>query len=152
MEAQELLSSYGQLVGLRGVAFDAHGCARLKFSEDAAVNLEADPAGECIHLYAVLGPVPSTSRERLYRELLEGNLFGTRTRGGALAIDKVQEEVILCRRVDLARADASALKQMLDEFVSATQHWQDAFDSGDLTVEQTTSAGFDEQMDWRLRG
>lgn len=152
MEAKDLLSSYGQLVGLHGLAFDAHGCARLKFSEDVAVNLEADPAGECVHLYSVLGPVPSNERERLYRELLEGNLFGTRTRGATLAIDKVQEEVILCRRLELATADADALKQVLEEFVSASEHWQEAFDSGDLVYVDTSRDALPEPMDWRLRG
>jgi hypothetical protein len=150
MEAAQLLASYGQLVGLADLVFDAHGCARLKFSDDAAVNLEVDPAGDCVHLYAVLGPLPAGPNERAYRELLEGNLFGTRTRGATLAIDAVQQEVVLCRRVGLGGADVAVFAATLDDFVIATREWQQLFSSGDLAAEVPSSPAM--PVDWQLRG
>src|SRR4051812_15097993 len=58
MEPSSLLKEYGRSVGLPALAFDGHGCARLRFDSGAEVNLEVDPSGDWIHMYAVLGPVP----------------------------------------------------------------------------------------------
>ena len=133
--AQDLLAFYGQLVGLPGLRFDAHGCARLMFEESLSIDLEIDAAAGCLHAYSVLGPVPAGGREAMYRRLLEGNLFGTKTRGATLAVDGVQEEVLLCRQVDVATATATSFAEFLADFARIARHWRDTFASGELTVD-----------------
>jgi hypothetical protein len=136
--AQDLLAAYGQLVGLANLRFDAHGCARLMFQESLAVDLEVDAGAGCLHAYSVLGPVPAGDREALYRKLLEANLFGTQTGGATLAVDAVQEEVLLCRRVDLNTATATSFAEFLAEFARGARQWRQQFGSGELTAEVNT--------------
>jgi hypothetical protein len=156
MDASQLLSSYGQSVGLLDLAFDAHGCARLKFTDDVAVNLEVDRACDCVQLYTELGPVPAGPCEDLFREMLEGNLFGTRTRGATLAIDPVQRDLLLCRRVELATADPASFAHALEEFVVAATHWLQVFGSGALCAGSSSEPSMPEivplRPDMFLRG
>ena len=150
--AQELLAAYGQIAGLPGLKFEPHGCARLMFEGSVAVDLEIDRGADCIQMYGVLGPVPAGDREALYRRLLEGNLFCTQTRGATLAVDGVQEEVILCRRVQLADATPTGMAQLLEEFAGNVQQWRQKFGSGELVAGNGASAGHDTQMGMYLRG
>lgn len=95
-------------------------------------------------MYAVLGPVPPGNRESLYRNLLEGNLFGTHTGGAALAIDPVQEEILLCHRADLKSMTADLLAESLQAFAGVASHWKQKFSAGDLAANDAgndTAAG-----------
>jgi hypothetical protein len=151
IQAQELLSAYGQLAGMPGLKFEPHGCARLLFDKSIAIDLEIDEEAGCIQVYGVLGVVPSTGREALYRRLLEGNLFGTQTGGAALAIDPVQDEVLLCRRVDLATTNAVALTECLETFAGLIEQWQRRLASGELVVPPRDGVAAPEGMGMFLR-
>jgi hypothetical protein len=132
--AQDLLTAFGQLTGLPNLRFDSQGCARLVFGSSVPIDLEVDSNTNNIWLYGVLGPVPPGGRERLYRALLEGNLFGTQTLGSTLAVDPVQEEVLLCRAVDLATASATGFAELLGSFAGMVQQWQHKLGSGELVA------------------
>ncbi|MGE0331873.1 MAG: type III secretion system chaperone [Ramlibacter sp.] len=132
--AQDLLLAYGRLANLPTLGFDEHGCARLVFEGDVAIDLEADEPAQCIQVYAVLGPVPPGDREPLYRRLLEGNLFGQQTGGATLAVDPVREEVLLCARVDPAVVSAEALVGWLDRFAGTAADWLRRYAAGELTT------------------
>lgn len=130
--AHELLRSYGEMAGLPALQFDLNGCARLLFEDETAIDLEVDEPAGCIQLYAVLGAVPAGGRETLYRSLLEGNLFGSHTSGASLAIDPVQEEVLLCRRAQLGITTPELLSDLLQAFAAAAAQWKQKFASGEL--------------------
>lgn len=132
--AQDLLLAYGRLAGLPTLGFDEHGCARLVFEGEVAIDLEADEPAHCIQVYAVLGPVPAGDREPLYRRLLEGNLFGQQTGGAMLAVDPVREEVLLCAQVDPAVVGAEALDGWMDRFAGTAAHWLRRYAAGELTA------------------
>jgi hypothetical protein len=148
--AQELLAAYGQISGLPGLKFEAHGCARLLFENSIAVDLEIDRRSGCIQIYGVLGPVPAGDRESLYRRLLEANLFGTQTHGATLAIDAVQEEVLISRRVDVAATGATSFAEQLQAFAGVVREWRAKMDSGEL-ANTPASAARDTAMDMLLR-
>jgi hypothetical protein len=152
--AQDLLAAYGQLTGLPHLRFNSDGCARLLFDGSVSVDLEVDDAAACIQAYGVLGPVPAGNREALYRRLLEGNLFGTQTGGAALSIDPVQEEVLLCRRLELAATDAAAMAESLQSFAGVVAQWRDRLGSGELvcgTLDSTDTQALTSQLH-HLRG
>lgn len=128
--AHLLLDAYAGFAGLPDLSFNEDGCARLRFGPDIAVNLEADAGGEAIHLYAVLGPLPPGARDTLYAELLESNLFGQATAGATLAIDAVQQELVLCRRAELDAGDVQRFARMLEDFADMAMQWQHRVASG----------------------
>ncbi len=130
--ARELLAAYGRMAGLPGLDFDAQGCARLMFGDGVAVDLEIDSAADCLQMYGVIGPVPAGDREHLYRGLLEANLFGTQTNGATLAIDGVQEEVLLCQRVPAGGTTPADFAELIASFAGTLGHWLQEWHSGEL--------------------
>lgn len=150
--AQELLTAYGQIAGLPGLKFEPHGCARLVFERNVAVDLEIDRGANAIQVYGVLGPVPAGDREALYRRLLESNLFCTKTRGATLSVDPVQEEVILSLRVNLLTTTPTQFAEVLEQFAANVEEWRQKFGSGELTATARTAPVHDSAMGMYLRG
>lgn len=131
MEPSSLLKEYGKSVGLPALGFDAHGCARLRFDSGGEVNLEVDPSGEWIHLYAVLGPVLPGPNDGLYLRLLQANNFGADTRGATLSIDPSRNEILLCQRVATDVRDAFVLGAAIENFGAAAREWTGSLSEAD---------------------
>lgn len=146
--AHLLLDAYAKFAGLTSLSFNEDGCARLRFGEDVSVNLEADANGDCIHLYAVLGPLPAGPREPLYADLLEANLFGQATGGSTLAVDSVQQELVLCRRADMEAGDVQQFAQLLDAFAAMAMQWQQRIMAGPAEAPRAAPA---EHAGWSPR-
>ncbi len=131
MDANQLLTSLGLTVGLPDLAFDGNGCARLLFDQRLAVDFEHDADTGSIHLYAVLGSSPAQgSGEALYRRLLEGNFFGVQTQGAVLSIDTARGEILLSRTVDVDAASSADFERVIEKFLAAAGHWQEALAGG----------------------
>lgn len=152
MEAQDLLTNLGTVIGLPDLKFDAQGCARLVFDQSTPVDLEHDPQSGCIQVYSVLGPTPPGDDLPLYRKLLEANLFGTETHGATLAIDAVRREILLCRRVDLSNATVDSFNLALESFVATTEHWKQQLDRGEVSDAASPPAYERHLQDFALRG
>jgi len=150
--AHDLLAAYSRHAGIPGLQFSPDGCARLMFEDSVAIDLEIDHANDCLQLYSVLGPVPPADREALYRALLVGNLFGTQTGGATLAVDDVREEVLVCRRVELADVRPEDLAQLLQELAGTAQLWQQKLGSGELMTTSRDSASAHQWQGAYLRG
>jgi hypothetical protein len=138
--ARELLAAYGTIAGLPGLKFDKNGCARLLFDHGSIVNLEIDRGAACLHMYGVLGPVPAGNQEILYRKLLEANFFGTRVGGAALAVDAVQEEILIGRRVDVGKTTPADFAQAIEAFAGVVRDWKQKVGSGELVPAQPDNA------------
>lgn len=123
MDAHQLLQQLGLAMNLPGLSFDANGCARLLVDGRTAINCENDVSGGCIHLYASIAPIPPEGREAVFRQLLEGNLFGAQTFGATLAVDTLYDEILLCRSIPVAGAEVAGLSQVLESFIAATDDW-----------------------------
>lgn len=122
MDADQLLQNLAVALELPELRFDANGCARIAVDGAPALNFERAANGS-IHLYSVLGSLPLERQEAYYRQMLEGNLFGTATGGAALAVDGTQGEVVLCRTVHVDHVAAADFSTMVEEFVTAAEDW-----------------------------
>lgn len=122
MDPDQLISSLGLAVGLPNLRFDANGCARLSVEGAPALNFEREDGA--IHVYSVLGPLPAEGREILFTILLRGNLFGASTAGAALAIDELQDEVVLCRTFAAESTGADGFATDVEALVDAAEHWR----------------------------
>ncbi len=131
MDANQILTSLGLTVGLPDLAFDGNGCARLLFDQRLAVDFEHDADAGSIHLYTVLGSSPAQgSGEALYRRLLEGNFFGIQTQGATLSMDAARGEIILSRSVELDTISSVDFERVIEKFLAAAGHWQEALAGG----------------------
>ena len=69
MNIHDVLAELGHRMGLN-VALDEQGVCRLVFDERFAVDIEASPDNDTVHLYSVLCPVPPENKEPFYERLL----------------------------------------------------------------------------------
>lgn len=151
MDTDQLLQSLGLALGLANLRFDANGCARLAVDGAPALNFERDTAGG-IHLYSVLGPVPPEGREAVFSQLLQGNLFGTATSGGTLAVDELHGEIVLCRNVNAEMISASAFESLVEAFVAAAEDWQSRLGKAPAAAAEVGMPMAPRLMDHFLRG
>lgn len=138
----QLLLDLGQMAGLpQPLRFDEHGCARLVFDSHLAIDFERNDDVGIIQVYSVLGPVPTQgSREALYQQLLEANLFGADTGGCTLALDSAMGEVVLCRSVAAEGLAASSFVQWVEQFVAVAEDWKTRLANHQTPVPDTPSA------------
>lgn len=125
MIVETLMRELGAAIGLPTLRLDEQGCARLRIDNRLDVNFEFDSSIETLQLYSVLGPLPPEDREALYETLLKGNLFCADTLGATLAIDTQRHEILLCRSLRVRDTDATQFLPVVENFVTATEHWME---------------------------
>jgi hypothetical protein len=152
MDLDQLLQSLAVTLGLPTLRFDANGCARIAIEGAPALNFERDTSGTALHLYSVLGPLPSEGRETLYTQLLQGNLFGTATAGASLAIDDLHGEVVLCRTVKTDAINGPAFAALVETFVAAAEDWQGRLNSAPAAAQMASEPLAPRMMSQFLRG
>lgn len=125
MDATSLVSLFGQEAGISLALGDA-GTVALVFEQGPTLNLEHDKAEDLLHCYVVLGaePADGARRAELHRELLAANAYGQDTAGATLGLDDSTGEIVLSRRIELARADTAVLRQVIETLVPVAVAWQ----------------------------
>jgi hypothetical protein len=125
MNAQELLHALAVQLGLPGLALSPQGTAQLLVDASLALNLEHEPAADCLHTYLALGPLPPPPREPLLAALLLHNAFGQGTGGGSLALTAGgTPQILLQRRFELDGLTPQRLASALEALLDAAQHLQ----------------------------
>lgn len=136
----ELLTAFGQEIGIPELTFDANGTCSLIF-DDMVVNIEKNTEGEKIFLYSTVGTIPTTEKETFYKMLLESNAFFKGTGGGTLAVDEPSDAVLFLYQMSVKAMDNAAFSRTIENFINITEHWinklsrqqnaQDGSDSAD---------------------
>ena len=120
--AVRLLGAFGATIGIPDLRLDEAGCCALAFDE-VVVNLEADPDGRQLFLYASVGPVPSSDSSELYKQLLDGNLFWKDTGGATLGLDREGARVVLLQSLPAERISDPEFAAAVEQFVNAAEAW-----------------------------
>lgn len=124
MTAEQLLLDLGQVIELPDLSLDEHGCARLMFDGKLPMQLEHDEAAQALMLYFVLETIPPEGREAVFQQLLKGNLFGATTAGSTLAIDDLNNDIVLWQRVMLETATGEKLARIIEQMLDVAEQWQ----------------------------
>lgn len=123
MDIQNFLHELGGQIGLGTVGLNENRAARLVFDERVVVDFEASEDLKTTQIYSVLGRVPAEGKGALFSELLEANLFGYATGGGALSIDPATSDIVLYRTLETERYQYQDLVNILEQFVGAAEMW-----------------------------
>ncbi|MEC4720747.1 type III secretion system chaperone [Noviherbaspirillum sp. CPCC 100848] len=137
MNASDLVAELAKASGLSNLKLNEHGVARLAFDKGTEVDLEEDSAEGVLHLYTRVMTVPAEGKEALYSRLLEANLYCAETAGATLAVDGARNEVVLCRRLELASTDFTGFSQSLEKLVSACEALREELGAGAVTANAT---------------
>ncbi|KAB0614667.1 type III secretion system chaperone [Castellaniella defragrans] len=129
MDASSLISLFGQEAGTP-LALNEAGTASLAFESGPVLHLEHDPQLDALHCYVVLGRAPAdpARRHAVYQQMLAANAFGRDTDGAALGLDEVTGELLLSRRLELARADTAWLRATVESMAAVAADWQRRLD------------------------
>jgi hypothetical protein len=123
MDASSLVALFGQEAGVP-LALGASRTAALSFKEGPTVQIEHDPSHDALHCYVVIGRFPAEPERgmAMARLLLQANAFGRDTEGAVLSIDA--DEIVLSCCLELAYADTTALRAVIESLVAIGQDWQ----------------------------
>ena len=125
MSLDDLLAEYGRQTGLGTPSRNADGICRLVFNSLYVVDIEERDGSAT--LSAIVGSAEDLGVGTL-RSLLSGNLLGDQTGGAALAIDDVDDTVVLCRALPLTGLAYRDFEAALTRFVHAVSYWRDKLD------------------------
>lgn len=89
-----------------------------------ALLIEHLAEAEQILLAAPIAAVPDRGRERLYRELLQGQFIFAETRGAALALDRDESFVSLQCAPSLHALTPENFTALVENFLNMVEHWR----------------------------
>lgn len=132
MELHSLLRELGGIMGIGSIGLDAQGTCRLIFDKTLVVDLEPTADEKLLHMIATVGPMPADGDGRLLRSLLSANFMGQDTGNAALALDELNNEIVLCQRIALDSLDVNGFVVELEAFVNRLEDWKQRLASGKL--------------------
>ena len=135
MDVHSLIALFGQEAGVP-LALGEAGTVALAFEGGPTVQLEHDPAIDALQCYAVIGRLPADAAggAGLLRQLMQANAFGHDTDGATLGLDEVSGEIILSRRLELARADVAWLRATVESLVAVARTWAERLSEGAVSA------------------
>src|SRR5947209_10837058 len=105
MRIEEIIEQLGQHMSVDLKLDDKNTC-QLIFDNRIVVDIEAPSSpGDIVFFSSAIGVIPPTSRELIFQDLLEGNLYGRGTGAAFLSIDVTLNEILLQRRLVTAKMD-----------------------------------------------
>lgn len=125
MHPDSLLSELGTLAGVGPLRLNDQGCAAVVFDQSITVNFEWNETSAQFLMYTVLGRVPADAGAGFFRSLLEANLFGAETRGAVLAIDGLENEILLHRTIAIESTSPAHFQTEVGQFVDAVEAWME---------------------------
>lgn len=130
MELGALLNELATRMGLDGLRLDSNGVCRLVFDQTIAVDLEPSADKTLLHMVAELGPLPPDAPAPWLRRLLAASFMGQDTGGAHLALDPLNNDVVLCQRLALDGLEITRFVPELEAFVNYAQDWIHRFADG----------------------
>jgi hypothetical protein len=139
MDVTDIILVFAQRSGL-DISLSPGGTLALNFEHGTTLNLEHDIEEDVLHLYSVVGddPPDDATRLALYRDILEANLFGHDTEGGALSLDAAKREILLTRRLDVAETNGDTLYRAAQALARVTAEFKERIEE---LAARTSSAG-----------
>jgi hypothetical protein len=107
---------------LEGIQPNEEDVYHLEFDPDLQISLRENPESG-ITLFTRLGPVPNEKVEEFFLKLMKANLFGKKTGGGILGIDKDGKNVNF-RYFFPADRNYKEFHEALEDFVNYAESWQ----------------------------
>lgn len=126
--AEENLREFGKELNLEGLAFDENHTCILGIDGTFSLHLTYEPNSDRLYLYSpILDGLPQDQKTRLllYETLLEGSMLGGQMAGGGIGVATKEELILMHCVLEMASADASALRRFAPIFVEAVEKWRD---------------------------
>jgi hypothetical protein len=126
--AEENLREFGKELNLEGLTFDENHTCILGIDNTFSLHLTYEPNSDRLYLYSpILDGLPGDTKSRLllYETLLEGSMLGGQMAGGGIGVATKEELILMHCVLEMANADASALRRFAPIFVEAVEKWRE---------------------------
>lgn len=115
-QVNRILDELGSRLGVP-LRLDDEGVCGLRYDGGLNCTLEVPPGQSVLRIYSKLVSAPTGCRESLLETALELNLYGLQTRGCALALDRAEQQILLCGSWPLQNLDVPGLENLLGSFL-----------------------------------
>jgi hypothetical protein len=122
MDKDAFHDAIGRRAGVRGLAFDERGCARIVFDGRHVVDLEWDAERGALQLCIALGPAPRDAA--FLRSLLMEHLFGRAPGGATYAVDPGTEDLLAFGTVRPGTPGIEEAAQLLEGMLNLAEGWE----------------------------
>ena len=141
MNPSDLIAELALRLKLSDFALNENGLACLGVDETLEIHFENDQERNRLQVYSILGSVPAEGKEALFRQLLEGNLFGIETRNAILGIDDVTEEIVLSLALDCEKVGVDEFERIVSHFVATVEDWRRRLESSAGGAQEAGTGG-----------
>ena len=125
MSLNDLLAEFGTRTGLGTLRCNTEGVCRILFDGEFAVDVEHAAGADEFHLSSRVAQLDPSLGPGFLARLLDANLMGKQTGGGALALDVLNDEIVLCRTLPAEGLSYRSFESALERFLAALEHWSD---------------------------
>lgn len=133
-----LLSSFGKVIGIPGLKFDEDNYCCLLF-DDVCINLELDERTGQLCINAPLGPIPEDADPVFFEMLLEANYFFRQTGGATLGMNRAANVIHLVYQIPAAGLDLVQFEQIMENLISIAETWMEKIRTGHRQTETSAS-------------
>lgn len=130
-QANLVLGSFGDVIGLPGLCLDGQGYACLAF-DDLTVNVEYEPMRDALALFSWLGEVKG-DRAELFADLLEANLRAYATGDATLGYERSADGIVILERLPLGGLDVAVFQERLEAYLTMAGIWRQRLDRHEVT-------------------
>lgn len=140
MDIDSILLELGHQMGIPNLKFESNGVCRLRFDGKYTVDIEATDNKKIVHIYSSIASIPAENREKFYEIFLEANLFGKGTGGATFGINKMENELMLTRALNMDTTDYQEFVNILESFVNHVESWMTNIENGTVFQEKAETS------------
>gem|GEM_PF-1247008 len=124
MNLNNILTKFGQEIGVGPIQFDDRNACYLRFNQDTIVIEHIDQANS-LFIYSVIHDFSHIQADELYELLLSANLFGQGSGSGAFARNAQTSEILLVTRLESEELSYEKFVLVLENYLLSLQQSRD---------------------------
>ena len=144
------LARLGEILGMQGLALDAHGSCAFTIDDSVDIVIEASAGDDMLYLYAPMLRLGPNEPESLYEDLLKRNYPGRESGGAVFAINQRDAQIVLCLSCPLDMLDETGFFVLMKDFIETATHWWEHFNAPGLAHDESTEGPPPPGIDPRL--
>ncbi|MDY0221478.1 MAG: type III secretion system chaperone [Desulfobacterium sp.] len=128
MDVKDLITNIGLEFGLK-LELNEDSVASLIVDDRFEIEFEYVEDGDSLFVSYALGKLEGSGNEKIYKTLLDANLYGKETGGAIFALDNRTNEVILFFKVKAGETDYELFRSMMERYLNTLIDWSTRYEA-----------------------
>lgn len=139
-----LLGELGAKIDEPGLALKGNGTCSFDYMNEMKVVLELPKHSSLLYIYSPVMRIPKKGQKKLFRKILQLNLFCYETNGATFAISEDHEEVVLCYHHPVEELGQAEFETIFENFIATLERLH-ALVTGEVYVDDDEHAAAGDQ-------